>query len=93
MSNRRKTKNTPARPNTRQTSQDRERNAAVYVDELLPIEGRREELINILRSKTLSQQNFRKIIVYGSPQSDVDDAVRDAISLLTEHGLTVEFAA
>ena len=66
--------------------------AAVYVDELLPIEERQQELVNILRNVVKNPEHYDGIIVYGSPTADVNEHVKDAIALLTEHGTEVTFS-
>ena len=65
--------------------------AAVYVDELLPVEERQQELVNILRNVVKSPEHYDGIIVYGSSTTDVNEHVKDAIALLTEHGTEVTF--
>ena len=65
--------------------------AAVYVDELLPVEERQQELVNILRNVVKNPEHYDGIIVYGSPTTDVNEHVKDAIALLTEHGTEVTF--
>ena len=87
MSNRRR-----IRRKKRERDASRERRAAIYVDELQPIEERRKELVNILRSNQTRQKRWKKLIIYGSGASDADDSVRDAIALITEHGTVVRFA-
>ena len=66
--------------------------AAVYVDELLPIEERQQELVNTLRHVVKNLEHYDGIIVYGSPATDVNEHVKDAIALLTEHGTEVTFS-
>ena len=66
--------------------------AAVYVDELLPIEERQQELVNMLRHVVKNLEHYDGIIVYGSSATDVNEHVKDAIALLTEHGTEVTFS-
>ena len=66
--------------------------AAVYVDELLPIEERQQELVNTLRHVVKNLEHYDGIIVYGSPATDANEHVKDAIALLTEHGTEVTFS-
>ena len=78
--------------NQRKTPKSREpKRAAVYVDELLPIEERQQELVNMLRNVVKNPEHYDGIIVYGSPTTDVNEHVKDAIALLTEHGTEVTF--
>ena len=79
--------------NQRKTPESGEpKRAAVYVDELLPIEERQQELVNTLRHVVKNLEHYDGIIVYGSPATDVNDHVKDAIALLTEHGTEVTFS-
>ena len=79
--------------NQRKTPKSREpTRAAVYVDKLLPIEERQQELVNILRNVVENPEHYDGIIVYGSPTTDVNEHVKDAIALLTEHGTEVTFS-
>ena len=79
--------------NQRKTPESGEpKRAAVYVDELLPIEERQQELVNILRHFVKNLEHYDGIIVYGSPATDVNEHVKDAIALLTEHGTEVAFS-
>ena len=66
--------------------------AAVYVDELLPVEERQQELVKILRNVVKNPEHHDGIIVYGSSTTDVNEHVKDAIALLTEHGTEVTFS-
>ena len=61
------------------------------MDELQPRSGRRKELIAILRAVAQGKEHFDELIVYGSRKSDVNGEIRDAISLVTEHGTRVTF--
>ena len=79
--------------NQRKTPKSGEpKRAAVYVDELRPIEERQQELVNILRNVVKNPEHYDGIIVYGSPATDVNEHVKDAIALLTEHGTEVTFS-
>ena len=79
--------------NQRKTPKSGEpKRAAVYVDEPLPIEERQQELVNILRNVVKNPEHYDGIIVYGSPATDVNEHVKDAIALLTEHGTEVTFS-
>ena len=79
--------------NQRKTPESGEpKRAAVYVDELLPIEERQQELVNTLRHVVKNLEHYDGIIVYGSPATDVNEHVKDAIALLTEHGTEVAFS-
>ena len=80
--------------NQRKTPKSGEpKRAAVYVDELLPIEERQQELVNTLRHVVKNLEHYDGIIVvYGSPATDVNEHVKDAIALLTEHGTEVTFS-
>ena len=79
--------------NQRKTPKSGEpKRAAVYVDELRPIEERQQELVNILRNVVKNPEHYDGIIVYGSPATDVNEHVKDAIALLTEHGTEVAFS-
>ena len=53
---------------------------------------RRQELVNILRNVVKKPEHYDGIIVYGSPATDVNEHVKDAIALLTEHGKEVTFS-
>ena len=78
--------------NQRKTPESGEpKRAAVYVDELLPIEERQQQLVNMLRHVVKNLEHYDGIIVYGSPATDVNEHVKDAIALLTEHGTEVTF--
>ena len=80
--------------NQRKTPKSGEpKRAAVYVDELLPIEERQQELVNILRNVVKNPEHYDGIIVYGSSATDVNEHVKDAIALLTEHGTEVTFSS
>ena len=80
--------------NQRKTPKSGEpKRAAVYVDELLPIEERQQELVNILRNVVKNPEHYDGIIVYGSPATDVKEHVKDAIALLAEHGTEVTLAS
>ena len=65
--------------NQRKTPKSGEpKRAAVYVNELLPIEERQQELVNILRNVVKNLEHYDGIIVYGSPATDVNEHVKDA---------------
>lgn len=81
------------RPNKQAKPGKRGKRAAVYVDELLPPEERAQELAAILGHVTQQPQNFAALIIYGSPKSDVTEEVKDAMSVLAEHGIKVTFKA
>ena len=52
--------------NQRKTPKSGEpKRAAVYVDELLPVEERQQELVNILRNAVKNPEHYDGIIVYG----------------------------
>ena len=79
--------------NQRKTPKSGEpKRAAVYVDELLPIEERQQELFNTLRNVVENPEHYDGIIVYGSPTTDVNEHVKDAIALLTEHSTKITFS-
>ena len=79
--------------NQRKTPESGEpKRAAVYVDELLPIEERQQQLVNMLRHVVKNLEHYDGIIVYGSSTTDVNEHVKDAIALLTEHGTEVTFS-
>ena len=60
--------------NQRKTPKSGEpKRAAVYVDELRPIEERQQELVNILRNVVKNPEHYDGIIVYGSPATDVNE--------------------
>ncbi len=84
MSNRR-------RPSHITRPRQRSGTAAIYVDELGTPDERRQELVNILRSKKLRNDTHQEYLIYGIPSSDVDERLRDAISILTEHGIKITF--
>ena len=73
------------------TKSEKPKRAAIYVDELLPVEERQQELVNILRNVVKTPKRHDSIVVFGSPATDVNEHVKDAISLLTEHGIQVTF--
>ena len=45
----------------------------------------------MLRHVVKNLEHYDGIIVYGSPATDVNEHVKDAIALLTEHGTEVTF--
>ena len=55
------------------------------------IEERQQELVNILRNVVKNPEHYDGIIVYGSSTTDVNEHVKDAIALPTEHGTEVTF--
>ena len=46
----------------------------------------------MLRNVAKNPEHYDGIIVYGSSATDVNEHVKDAIALLTEHGTEVTFS-
>ena len=65
--------------------------AAVYVDEPKTLEGRREELTDILRYAAKTKPRMESIIIYGSPTTDADDRINKIIARLEKNGTKVTF--
>ena len=66
------------------------RRAALYVDELTSRQERQKELIGAL-NKADELGGYTELLIYGSPESDVNDRIRRVINRIEGKGVKVTF--